>query len=410
MDPELDGPDPEAIQAVSDWLTEQVLLDADPELLFTGFCRRLLDAGLPIFRVNLSLTALHPMFESLTFLWWRDGRREITRHEHGSSGNEDYRGSPQHHMMVHQETSLRRRLEGDNPVLDFPVLEEFREQGVTDYYTLLTAFGPFEEALARMDGIMMSWCTNRPGGFSDIEIRLIRRMQARFAVAAKLAKREMTARNVVAAYFGADAGRRVLDGQISRGSGENIHAVIWYSDLRNSTPMADSLPMDDFMAALNAYFECSAGAVREHRGEVLRFVGDAVLAIFSTKAFGSTEAAARVALGAARDAFARLDAVNDERTAAGAPELAFGLGLHVGDVLFGNIGIPERLEFSVIGPAANEVARLEELSKTVKRPVVVSNAFAALLDEACEELGEHTFRGVAEPQMVLAPPIPTTKS
>ncbi|MCP5370760.1 MAG: adenylate/guanylate cyclase domain-containing protein [Hyphomicrobiales bacterium] len=411
MDSGMDGGGPSgaAVRAVNDWLTEQVLLDADLELLFNGFCRRLVDAGLPLFRVNMSLTALHPLFESMTFLWWRDGRRTTEHHQHGSRDQDTFRASPQNYMLRTQQMTLRRRLEGEGVVLDYPVLSDLAAQGVTDYYVQLTGFGPIEDAAQRMDGMVVSWTTDRPGGFTDGEIRTIRRMQSRLAVAAKLAKREMTARNVAAAYLGADAGRRVLDGQTARGSGETIHAVIWYSDLRGSTPMADRLPMDTFLAALNDYFECSAGAVRDHRGEVLRFVGDAVLAIFATRAFGSTAAAARAALAAARDAFARLDAVNARRAAAGDEVLAFGLGLHVGEVLFGNIGIPERLEFSVIGPAANEVARLEELTKDLARPVVVSRAFADLLDEDCEELGERRFRGVAEPQMVLAPALATTK-
>jgi adenylate cyclase len=180
-----------------------------------------------------------------------------------------------------------------------------------------------------------------------------------------------------------------------------LHAVIWYSDMRDSTRLADTLKEEDFLSSVNAYFECTAGAVMAHGGEVLRFIGDAVLAIFPIRN-GDARDACEAAMAAARDAERRLQELNGEREAQGLESLDYGLGLHVGDVMFGNIGVPERLEFSVIGPAANEVARLEGLTKSLGRRTLVSAEFARHLPNELESLGKHALRGVGAPVEVLA--------
>lgn len=216
----------------------------------------------------------------------------------------------------------------------------------------------------------------------------------------KVQIREQITRNILATYLGSDAGRQVLNGNIQRGDGERIHAVIWYSDMRGSTALADRLSDTEFLDALNNYFECSAGAVNANGGEVLRFVGDAVLGIFPVRD-GDSTGPAEDALRAARDADARLRMVNQTRHAAGKVEIDFGLAIHLGEVMFGNIGIPERLEFSVTGPAANEVARMEDLTKTLAQRIVVSENFAKAVDDGLFSLGRHYLRGVHEPKEVF---------
>jgi adenylate cyclase len=203
----------------------------------------------------------------------------------------------------------------------------------------------------------------------------------------------------------------VLQGLIRRGDAEDIHAVLWYSDLRGSTALADRLPRAVYLKLLNDYFDCTAGAVLAHGGQILSFIGDAVFAIFpigaSARALGASPEHARAAaaaLAAATAATRRLDDLNEARSDHRQPPLAFGVALHLGDVTYGNIGIPERLDFTVIGPAANEVARLSSLCKALNRPVLVSAALAGLLPAApFVSLGVHAFRGVREPQEVLAP-------
>ena len=277
------------------------------------------------------------------------------------------------------------------------------ERGATDYYAQIVIFGSTEHARARQDGCILSWTSDHPGGFSDDQIAVLRWLGTRFGIIAKLDRREQTAINVVTAYLGAEAGRRVLDGQIKLGDGEVIPAVIWYSDLRRSTALADSLPGETFLRILNSYFQCTAGAVLDHGGEVLQFIGDAVLAIFHVDGIDGRTRAARAALAAAHDADRRLAEVNARRKEFGEQSLDFGLALHVGELMFGNIGVPERVDFSFIGPAANEVARLESLTKELGRRIVVSKAFADLLPRNWERLGSHQVQGVEKAMTVYAP-------
>ncbi len=267
---------------------------------------------------------------------------------------------------------------------------------------------PFGDSLLkrdRSDGIAGSWATDRASGFSEEDIHGLERIQRRLAVACKVTIKDQIARNILHAYLGMDAGRLVLNGHIKRGDGETIHAVIWYSDLRNSTRMADSMQAHDFLQVLNTFFECTAGAVLAHKGEVLRFIGDAVLAIFPIRNGGTNgHDACEAALAAARDADDWMAQINEQRLDEGLEALSFGLGLHVGDVLFGNIGVPERLEFSVIGPAANEVARLEGMTKQLNRHILVSGEFAQKVSVAWESLGQHNLRGVGDPVEVFGFP------
>ena len=180
-----------------------------------------------------------------------------------------------------------------------------------------------------------------------------------------------------------------------------VHAVIWYSDMRDSTRLADGMAADKFLKTVNSYFECTAGAVLAQGGEVLRFIGDAVLAIFPIRD-GDPQSACELAITAAREAETRLHALNEERVHDNLQPLDYGLGLHIGDVMFGNIGIPERLEFSVVGPAANEVARIESLTKTLGHRVLASTEFARCASHYWESLGEHSLEGVSAPIEVLA--------
>ena len=254
---------------------------------------------------------------------------------------------------------------------------------------------------------MTSWMTDRASGFGEWDIDQLQRVSRRLAVACKVQIKDQIARNVLDTYLGPDAGRLVLSGQIRRGDGRRLHAVIWYSDMRRSTTLAESMPAEDFLALVNSYFECTAGAVLAAGGQVLRFIGDAVLAIFPVGECASDApvpaecGSCRAALDAVREAERRLSALNDERVAAGLEAIDYGLGLHVGEVIYGNIGVPERLEFSVVGPAANEVARIETLTKQLGRRVLASAGFASFAPGSWESLGEHRLRGVGRPVEVF---------
>ncbi|MBT3550856.1 MAG: adenylate/guanylate cyclase domain-containing protein, partial [Rhodospirillaceae bacterium] len=315
---------------------------------------------------------------------------------------EAWLNSPQYYLISNNLPFLRRRLTGPEAVIDFPLLQELKDGGATDHLVFMVPFGGAEYAAPGHDGILGSWTTDRPGGFTDEDIRALTRIQSRLGVACKIAIREQITRNVLSAYLGPEAGQQVLLGHIKLGDGESIHAVIWFSDLRDSSALADSLPPGKFLALVNDYFACTAGAVIDSGGEVLRFIGDAQLGIFAIRGNGVDEnVACEMALRAAAEAERRLLKLNQKRAAAGDGDIDFGIGLHLGDVMYGNIGVPERVEFSVIGPAANEAARIEGLTKETGCRVLVSDVFAAQVKRSWRSLGAHELRGVGQPMEVF---------
>lgn len=399
------------IDALSDWLMEQALSEPELEQLIEGCNRRLHAAGIPVSRSIITSPILHPLYRSFTVLWTLEDGIETTYHVHDSVNRDAWKASPLRYILQHRLPAFRRQLVGDNAVLDFPILEELAENGMTDYLCYLVPFGDDQKEVLGEDefgsGIIGSWCTDRPAGFSDADLRALNRVQQRLAVAVKMRVKDKIAISILETYLGQDAGRKVLNGQIKRGDGERIYSVIWYSDLRNSTKLADSMTGDKYIELLNRYFECTANAVLECHGEVLRFPGDAVLGIFPINELTETSVACLNALKAATSAFKRLEILNHERTQAGETALDFGIGLHVGEVLFGNIGVPQRLEFSVIGPAMNETARIEALTKELDADILTSENFVQHLKDAqcktigeCKLLGDYALQGIGKPMKV----------
>ena len=287
----------------------------------------------------------------------------------------------------------------------FPVLPDLRAKGVTDYLAFVVNLG--RETAFRSggrSGMLGSWATDDPAGFSEADIDSLLKIQDRLAVACKMAIKSQLMRNIAKTYLGRSAGKRVLSGQIKRGDGQSIKAAIWYADLRNSTAMADTLPRQDYIDTLNAYFDTTGGAVVEAGGEILSFIGDAVLAIFPTdgRPDSVTEACER-ALAAAAGSRQRMHVLNDKRAAAGKAGLDFGVGLHLGEVMYGNVGVPARLTFSVFGAAVNEVARLDQLTKSLGEPVLVTGEFAAAIEQPWRAAGAHALKGVGRKLKVFAP-------
>lgn len=390
-------------QAIGDWLIDAALRDVDLTSLFTTFCDRIVATGLPIQRAHLATRSLHPMFVAGTVTWHRSDGADAVQIPSEDDDSAGWRQSPLYALMQSERLEARYRLEGDGGWRDFPMLATLRASGATDYFARITLFGAPEAARPRQDGCIFSWTTDRAGGFDDSEIVALRWLGVRFGLVAKLDRREQTAKNVAAAYLGREAGRRVLDGQIKLGDGEVMPAIVWYCDMRGSTALADVLPGPEFLRILNAYFACTAGVVLEYGGEVLQFIGDAVLAIFQIDDFGGPAEAAAAAMAAAHAAEARMADLNAQRAATGEAPLDYGLALHHGPLMFGNIGVPERVAFSVIGRTVNEVARLEELTKTLERHTLVSAPFAELLDLPWTRLGDFQVAGVKQALTVYAP-------
>ena len=376
-DPELN------IQPVVDWLIEGAQPSRLPRDVLLDTCRRTVAAGVPIHRVGVFVRTLHPNLLGRAFIWQADKNAiEMTEAGHELLDSEAFLKSPIRVVMT-EHVEVRRRLADPACPIDFPILEELRQGGTTDFIAVPLRFVNGEVHAA-------SFATRRAGGFRDDELAALRRLLAPFTRMVEIFGNMQKARNILDAYLGPNAGQKVLAGQIKRGDGEDINAVIWFCDLRDSTPLADSMSRRDFLALLNDYFERVLGPVVEQGGEVLRFIGDAALAIFPVGE-RPAEACAR-ALAAAREALARMEAHNRTRSR----PLRFGIGLHLGELTYGNIGTPTRIEFTVIGAAANEAARIEALCKVLEVDFLVSEQVARTLPQPWRSLGLHTLRGVGD--------------
>lgn len=387
------------VQNVANWLMEQALRDSDLETVVLGCCERLHAAGIEIDRGYFAFTVLHPLYHAMGLTWTPAQGVVEEGYPHVPGGSDTFRRSPHHYMMERDLDYLRCRL-SRNTSMQFSIFDQLREDGLTDYLAFTGNFTPGDD-----DGMIGSWATRKPEGFSDDEITALLHIQDRLAVACKMAVRSRLTANVASTYLGAEAGRRVLCGQIRRGDGDTIGAAVLSADLRGSTMMADRLDRQDFIDVLNAYFDAVGGAVTAAGGEILSFIGDSVLAIFSTgEDDKDLTRACRNALLATADAWERLNKINEERSLTGVCTLQFGTGLHVGEVMFGNVGIPERLTFSAFGSAVNEVVRLEQLTKDLNEPVLLSAEFAAAIGDDCRDCGQQSLRGFAAPIPVYAPP------
>jgi adenylate cyclase len=374
------------VEPVIDWLIDGARPARLPQEVLLGLCRRLVACGLPLYRVAVFVTTLHPNVAGRGF-FWREGRDEVEVGEVGYDvfSTDLYLRNPVRDVVA-TKAEVRRRIADPACPADFPLLEDLRAEGVSDYLAIPLDFINGEVHVA-------SFTTRREGGFSDAMIAALRRIRPPLARIAEVFALMRTARNLLDAYLGQQAGEKVLRGQIKRGDGQEIHAVIWFCDLRNSTPLADSMSREAFLQLLNDYFECMVDPILERKGEVLRFIGDAALAIFPVGEVPVAEACTR-AVAAAKHAMARMAALNTRREGFGAPPLGFGIGLHLGDVMYGNIGTPTRIEFTVIGAAANEAARIEALCKTLKVDLLVSERVARHLPGEWKSLGRHALRGV----------------
>lgn len=384
----------QAINDLIDDIIDRTLISPVGPDLFYESCDRLNKAGLRIIRTNMSWGTLHPTIEALTIHWSINQKpNDIHRYLHADSGSVGWLQSPLYYCVKNKVKQVAVSLEELDCGYDFPILKDLKDLGGTDYRMYLISFSAQETGFHNKDATFISWLCDREGGFSDEEISIIERVQKHMALALKVAIRERITINTLNAYLGENAAAQVLKGSIKLGDGDTIPAVIWYSDLRNSTHLGDTLAGPELLNTLNQYFSCTAGAVIENEGEVLRFVGDAVLAIFPSEKIGMDQAC-KNATKAAHDALKHLKKINAARQINGKDTLDFGLGLHTGTLMFGNIGIPERLDFSVTGPAVNEAARIETMTKELGYPVLASQDFIQHAPAEWTSLGAHPLRGV----------------
>jgi len=396
-----------------EWLVDRGLRGLPLEEQVDGFCRRVVEAGFPARRFNMLMGTLHPRHGARSYTWRPEGLTtgEFPRRR-SDAESEAYLRSPIHHLRSLGELRLRRRLDTEVPQ-EFPLLEELREAGMTDYVARLVPFDVGDAPAPRtegavadfarpnpLQGIFFSAATDVPGGFDDGHLKQVADALPYLALAVKSRSTLDVARTLLETYLGADAGGHVLTGEIDRHSVQRIQAVIWFCDLRGFSSVANRVPQEELVEILDAYLEAMARPVLDHRGQILKFLGDGFLATFPL-AQRRRESVCVDALAAASQLLEYFPRFNAERRAAGKQTLEFGVALHLGEVLYGNIGASERLDFTVVGSAVNEASRIEGMCRPLQRKVLVSQTFheaAVSCGGRLVSVGFHALRGIREPQ------------
>lgn len=386
---------------VRSWLVLQGLAGADISDLLAGFCLRLRALGMPLGRGHLSTATLDAQMRSFSLTWSpQSGITRPTAHPHDPQPPQRWRESPLFYLLSNKMGELHCRLV---PVTepDFPVFDEFRAAGLTDYYASVFGYGWVAENLetqgVRELGMICSWASDAPGGFGA-SLAQIKDLLPTFALAVKATLSGQITRNVLATYLGPDVAARVLSGEIRRGTARALTAAIFFADLRGFTRLADTIPSPELVAILNRYFDSVVRPVEAHGGQVLKFLGDGLLATFALN--GRDEAAVcDAAAAAALQALDNVRALSEEQQSLGKPFMALDIALHFGEVMYGNVGSHKRLDFTVIGPAVNEAARMESLCGGLDVNLVLSEVFYGRLKQYkhnAQALGEHRLRGVRD--------------
>ncbi len=389
---------PTATNPLVHWLVHEAWQAPSSQELVRRLSETLVAQGMPVARLRVMVQTLHPQLFANAYTWQAD-TGQVTEYQATHSGiqSSQFRDSP-FAVILKGEGGVRRRLDVPDPKLDYPILKDLVEEGATDYVAMPMRFSDGQINIITL-------VSHQPGGFSTESLGQLHEILPSLSRQLEAHAQRLSSLSLLKTYLGSNTGERVLMGLVKRGDGHDIHAVILFSDLRDSTALAEKLSREDYLATLNDYFDCMAGAVIEQGGEVLKFIGDAVLAIFPIDDPGRRRPeACASALAAVRDAERRIAACNAERAENGKAPLAIGIALHRGDLTYGNIGSERRLDFTVIGSAVNEAARIEDISKTLGSPIVVSAAFADSVPGELVSLGQHSLRGVRDAQEIFTLP------
>ena len=380
------------LEELSKWLADDAPSAPPPNGVLGGVCERLVTSGVPLWRVGAFVQTLHPDALGRRFVWRPGADVVIDTADFDLPESDQFRQSPIA-ILYASGREVRYRLD-DPESKRFPFFDELRAEGVTDYIALPLNF---------TDGSLhaTSWTTKEPGGFTDEHLSVLRSIIPPFARFAEIFALRRTAASLLDTYVGNRAGERIMAGQIRRGHAESMRAAIWLSDLRGFTALSDRLAAETVVDILNRYFDCQVPAIRKHGGEILKFMGDGLLAVFPIATDGGNlgEVCGRV-LEAAREARADVEAMH-YTSGEGVERFRFGVALHVGEILFGNIGGTSRLDFTCIGPAVNLAARLEKIAGKLGRTVVASSAFAGASAADWADLGEFPIAGFSQPQRVF---------
>jgi adenylate cyclase len=377
------------IKTVVDWLAAGATSGARSEDVLDELCRAMLACGVPLWRVAVFVTTLHPDIMGRSFIWQEQSGVKVTAAPFEMMQTATYLDSPVVAVYASRQPIRRRIADPDCPD-DFPIVRDLRAEGATDYAAFPLSF---------FDGTVhvATWTTRQPGGFTAKQFADIEAVIAPLARVAEIRALRRTAGNLIDTYVGHQTGEKILAGKIRRGYVEAIRAAIWLSDMRGFTTLSERLPPQDLIDLLNRYFGAQVPAILEHGGEVLKFMGDGLLAIFPIAGEADAGAVCRRALACAREAEAR---IAELPPTAGTEVTRFRLALHAGEVMYGNIGGGNRLDFTCIGPAVNLAARLEKVAAKLGETIVASADFAGHLPDEFARRGEFPVAGFAAPQIV----------
>jgi adenylate cyclase len=385
------------LKPVLDWLLAEGRLEPRLDRFVNQLMTRAVAAGLPIWRFYIGLQLVHPQMVATGVLWRRDEGYEEVPRLHGIMTSAAYIGSPMQEVRE-SGASVRYRLTGPLPDGIHTVQRELKEGGGTDYVA-------FPMRISRPGSLpVASFATDRPGGFSDEDVSDLRRLVDMMAPVAEIYIYRNIAETVTDTYLGHIVGEQILGGLIKRGDGREINAVLWFSDLRDFTGLNERMAAADLLELLNNYLQLVGDALKTYGGEILKFIGDGVMAYFPAEDALFLPYVTNNAIAAARRLIDDIEAANEARATGGHDPVRCGVGLHVGPVTFGNIGTEDRLDFTVIGPAVNRAARLEGLTKELGVPILASAEFNAASTIPLKSLGKHMLRGVPEPVEVFTLP------
>lgn len=402
---------------IAAWLADAGLRNMPLEEMVDGLSRRLNALGVPIARTFVGTNTLHPMIRARSMIWDRaSGPGTHFEFQHAEIDALQVRQSPFAAMLqggiFERRHDLVRRPTED----ELPVFAELRDAGMTDWLGRVFPFGELAPHVGEPSGperagelwLVCSFSTDRPGGYAASDLATLASVTSLFALAAKATMLRTVGEGLLATYLGADPAARVLAGTVLRGEALSVEAVLFYADLRGFTPFADALPGRELIALLDECFACMVRPVNRHGGEVLKFLGDGLLAIFRIEGHANERRRGEIcaaALAAASEALDLMDILSAERTGTGKSTPGLDIALHVGTVQYGNVGADARLDFTVIGPAVNEAARIEILCKDLGHNLLVSQAFAAAATRSrthLVSLGRHRLRGVREDTELFA--------
>jgi adenylate cyclase len=379
------------IREVMQWLAGGALSGPESADVLAQLCQHMVDAGIPLWRAAVFVTTLHPDVMGRRFLWQAESGVTTSNALHSLVETDDFRKSPFTTVFATRRPLRRRLADADCP-MDFEVVQDLRTQGATDYAAFPLVF---------TDGTIhvATWSTRQPGGFTPKQFADLESIIAPLARVAEIRALRRTSENLIDTYVGHQTGEKILSGKIRRGYVEAIRAAVWLSDMRGFTMLSEQLPPQALVDRLNLYFGCQVPAVLDHGGEVLKFMGDGLLAIFPIASEDGVGEVCRRTLSCAREFRARI--ADLPRAAENEAGIRFGLALHVGEVMYGNIGGGNRLDFTCIGPAVNLAARLEKVAAKLGEAIVASAAFAGHFPAEFKQLGEHAVAGFAAPQTVF---------